>query len=281
MSRRLIALAAAATLTLAGCGGNGSGNGGTGGATGEGESDLAVVNAGKLTMCTHMSYPPFEFTDENGDVVGFDVDMARLVAEELGLDTDIEVVDTPFEQITSGVVFQAGQCDIALAGTTITDERANSVYFSDPYFDATQALMVPAGSDVTDLSDLQGRTLGVQTDTTGQIYAQQYADRDGYEMVVFDDLPTSLNAVMAGRVDAVINDNGVLFDFARQNPSTQVVNEFDTGEQYGMAAQKNDDKGTKIIDAANAAIADSKDDGRYDEIYQRWFGDTPSDSPTG
>lgn len=266
------ALAALFPLTLAACGSGGNGGSGSGGgATGAQSGGVQLVSPGKLTVCTHLTYKPFEF-NQDGKTVGFDIDIVDLAAKELGVET--QVVDIDFEQITTGAVFKAKKCDIAAAGTTITDARKQATLFSEPYFDATQALLTKKGSGVTDLASLRGKKLGVQTGTTGQEYGTKNQQANGYEMVVFEDLPLGVNAVKAGRVDAAINDNGVLYDFAKDNPDTQVVAEFATGEQYGISAMKDDANATAIIDKVNAAITKAKQDGAYDEIYKKWFGTT-------
>jgi len=122
---------------------------------------------------------------------------------------------------------------------------------------------------ITDLSGLKGKTLAVQTDTTGQKYAEDHKAEFGYNIKVFDDLPGSVNAVLAGSADAAINDNGVLYDFAKQNPTTKVVKEFATGEEYGFNVAKSN---TGLLDAINAALVEAKADGTYDKIYNKWFG---------
>ncbi|WP_226345217.1 ABC transporter substrate-binding protein [Agilicoccus flavus] len=270
------ALALALPLGLAACGSSG-GEQNTGSGSGStAAGGIQTVSPGKLTVCTHLSYPPFQF-NKDGKVVGFDVDVVDRAAKSMGLTQD--VVDIDFEQITTGAVFKAKKCDVAAAGMTITDERKKAVLFSEPYFDATQALIVKKGAGVTDLAALKGKKLGVQTGTTGQEYAKKNASA-GFSAVVFEDLPTSLNALKAGRVDATINDNGVLFDFAKQNPDTEVVAEFATGEQYGVAAKKDDPNAQQIITKINESIATSKQDGSYDETYKKWFGTAPGEKST-
>ncbi|WP_040155850.1 basic amino acid ABC transporter substrate-binding protein [Mobilicoccus massiliensis] len=271
--RRLAAVAAASVLVLAGCG-SGSGNGqAQPGASGTSDGGYQLVQPGKLMVCTHLAYKPFQFPDSSGKVVGFDVDMIDLVAKDLGVTQ--EIVDVPFDQIWSGAALQAGKCDLGAAGMTITPERANTVLFSDPYFDAEQALLTKQGSGITNLAQMKGKKLGVQTDTTGQKYADENASANGYQVVVFDDLPTSVNAVKSGNVDAAINDNGVLYDFAKDNTDTQVVTEFHTGEQYGIAARKDQPSGQKLIEEVNRVLEQSKTDGKYKEIYKKWFGTEP------
>lgn len=131
---------------------------------------------------------------------------------------------------------------------------------------------------ITDLSGLKGKTLAVQTDTTGQKYAEEHKAEFGYNIKVFDDLPGAVNAVLAGTADAAINDNGVLYDFAKQNPTTKVVKEFNTGEEYGFNVAKSN---TGLLDAINAALTEARADGTYKAIYQKWFGtDGPTDTAT-
>lgn len=224
-----------------------------------------LVTPGKLTMCTHLSYKPFEYKD--GDkVVGFDVDVVDLVAKKLGVTVD--VVDLPFEQITSGAAFTAKRCDVGAAATTIRADRQKAALFSDPYFKATQALLVKDAS-IKELDQLKGKIVGVQVNTTGLDYAKDNAAKYGYEVKVFDDFPTQANAVLAGTADAAINDNGVVYDFAKENPGVQVTKEFQTGEEYGINMALDN---TALLAVVNQALTDAKADGSYNTIYKKWFG---------
>jgi polar amino acid transport system substrate-binding protein len=234
------------------------------------EGGAKIVEEGKLTVCTHLPYKPFEF-NRGGEVVGFDIDLMDLVAEDLGLET--KVFDTPFEGIQSGQSLNTGQCDVAAAGMTITEERANAIDFSDPYFDATQALLVKKGAGITSMEDLAGKTLAVQVGTTGEIYGEENAP-DDTNLRSFEDLALLTAAVKTGQVDAAINDNGVLYDYVKDNPDTEVVTEFDTGEQYGFAVKKNGND--ELLQTVNDVLAKAKDDGTYDKIYEKWFGKATS-----
>jgi ABC-type amino acid transport substrate-binding protein len=148
--------------------------------------------------------------------------------------------------------------------------------YAQPSASASSTASAPAA--ITDLSGLKGKTLAVQTDTTGQKYAEEHKAEFGYNIKVFDDLPGAVNAVLAGTADATINDNGVLYDFAKQNPTTKVVKEFNTGENYGFNVAKSN---TGLLDAVDAALIQAKTDGTYKAIYQKWFGaDGPADVPT-
>jgi ABC-type amino acid transport substrate-binding protein len=141
---------------------------------------------------------------------------------------------------------------------------------------AAVATPMPAATRRTQPSRLEPKKLGVQTDTTGQIYAEDNKAANGYEIVVFDDGPTTLTGVLSGRVAAAINDNGTVYDFAKDNPTTTVSKEFNTGEQYGFMVQKDNANAAALLAVINDVIKTSKTDGSYDTIYKKWFGVQPA-----
>ncbi|MFC4005395.1 transporter substrate-binding domain-containing protein [Prauserella oleivorans] len=263
--RALVLLPALAlAATVAGCAEEVN----TGGQSQAGE-EVQLINEGQLTTCTHLPYPPFQFT-QNGQTVGFDVDIVDLVAKDLGVEQSI--FDTSFEGIESGQSFNTGQCDLAAAAITINDKRDRVMDFSKGYFDANQALLVKKGSGIQGLEQLRGKTLGVQLSTTGEDYAEQNKAKYGYTTRQFEDLALLQTAVKTGQVDAAINDNSVLYDFVKQNPDTEVTAEFETGEQYGIAVKT----GNGALRAKiNEVIDRAKQDGTYDRIYEKWFGKKP------
>lgn len=236
---------------------------------------IHLVNKNALTVCTHLPYKPFQFTNDKGDVVGFDVALLRLLADDLGVKE--KVVSMGWSQITSGAVFAAGKCDVAMGGATITPTRAKAVAFSDPYFNATQALLVKKGSHIKGPGDLSGKRLGIQADTTGAIFARKNADKYGYSTVVFDDLALETTAVSAGKVAASIGDNGAMYQYVADNAKTTIASEFDTGEHYGFMAKKDDDNASKLLDRLNKQIAKAHKDGQYDQIFKKWFGHVPGE----
>jgi polar amino acid transport system substrate-binding protein len=242
------------------------------------EDGINLVHKGKLTVCTHLPYKPFEFSDNSGDVVGFDVDLANLLANDLGVKLD--VVSIGWNMITSGAVFAADKCDIAMGGASITAKRKQSVQFSDPYFKASQALLVKKNSDISGLADMQGKRLGVQTATTGQVYAQKHADQYGYDMVVFGDLALLTTAVSSGKVDASMQDSAPLATYAKNIGDTKVVKRFDTGERYGFMAAKDNKNADKLIKRFNQDLAKARKDGTYAARYKHWFGLPPGHSET-
>jgi polar amino acid transport system substrate-binding protein len=244
---------------------------------------IKIVHEGHLTICTHLPYPPFQFTNDDGDLVGFDIDLLDLLADDLGLErTNDDIVNIAWEQVTSGAVFEADRCDVGMGAMTITNERANALTISDPYFEATQAMLVRKDEPYSSLEELDGERVGVQTDTTGQEYAQSLEDEMGYEVVKYDDLALELNALKAGNIAAAINDNSPLTDFAEKNSDTEVSAQFHTGEVYGFAFKKDDSNAEKLAERFNDLLAQAFDDGTYADIYQRWFGtDVPFDLPPG
>jgi polar amino acid transport system substrate-binding protein len=249
-------------MTLTACGSDSGGESAT-------VDGVKLVQAGKLTTCTHLPYEPFQF-EKDGEIVGFDVDLVDEVAAELGVEQAI--VNIPFETIQSGEALNAGQCDLAAAGMTITDVREENLDFSDPYFEATQALIAKTDSGLDSMEALSGKKLAVQLGTTGELYAKDHAP-DDTELVTFEDLALLLQAVKSGQVDAGINDNGVLLDYVQDNPDLAVTTEFDTGEQYGIGVRSGN---TALLEKINATLERVKSDGTYDTIYERWFGKAPT-----
>jgi polar amino acid transport system substrate-binding protein len=268
-ARVVVAAAAALTLTLTACGSDDSGSGGT--EDKAAAAGITLVKSGKLMVCTHLPYKPFQYKDGT-KVVGFDVDLLDLVAEDLGLEQ--EVVNIEWAQVTSGAAFAAKKCDMGMGAMTITPERQAAISITDPYMDATQVLMAKKDSGIKSLADLRGKKIGAQADTTGKKYADDNAKANGYTVIPFNDLALQENNVKSGRVDAAINDNGVLYDFVKANPDMAIVTEFNTGEQYGFGALK-DGSGPKLVAKFNELLTKAKSDGKYNEIYKKWFGVEP------
>lgn len=225
-----------------------------------------LVDSSKLKVCTSLPYAPFEYSDLDGNVVGFDMDLMDLIATELGVTR--EVVDTDFTGIQSGQAMGSSVCDIAAAAMTITPERQAAITFSDPYYAATQALLVPADSSIADLSGLSGQTLAAQSGTTGKIYADANAAEFGYTVVEYSNITEVEAAVQTGTAQAGIHDDGPLFDYVKTNPAFKVATTFATGEQYGFGMKLGN---TDLAAVANAVLKKAVDDGTYDTIKAKWF----------
>ncbi|MBK3634446.1 transporter substrate-binding domain-containing protein [Streptomyces sp. MBT97] len=264
---------AAGLMLVAAC--TSTDDGGSGSKTAAGGVEL--VKAGQLTTCTHLPYPPFQ-SEIDGKVQGFDVSLIDLVAEDLGVKQMI--TDTPFENFKTGAFLNSGQCDLAAAGMTITDERKKNVDFSDPYFDATQAVLVDKGAGVTSLADVKakGVKLGAQAQTTGE----DYAKKQGFDPVSFESSDAVLNGLRTGQVKAVIIDYPVVQGWLKTKANAdafKVVDNLNTGEQYGFTVKKGN---TKLVAAINKALADARADGTYKKLYEKWIGpyDAAAASPS-
>ncbi|MGW2828971.1 transporter substrate-binding domain-containing protein [Streptomyces sp. NPDC001286] len=263
-TRVLAATTATAGLVLvAAC--TSSGNGGSGSKTAAGGVEL--VKPGQLTTCTHLPYPPFQ-SEIDGKVQGFDVSMIDLVAKDLGVKQ--QILDTPFENFKTGAFLNSGECDLAAAGMTITAERKKNVDFSDPYFDATQALLVDKNSGITSLADAKAKKvkLGAQAQTTGE----DYAKKQGFDPVSFESSDAVLNGLRTGQVKAVVIDYPVVQGWLKNKANAnafKLAGQINTGEQYGFTVKKGN---TKLLAAVNKAIKNAKADGTYKKLYEKWIG---------
>nr|WP_240189013.1 ABC transporter substrate-binding protein [Nakamurella flavida] len=267
------ASSSAATAATSGSATSGSAASGSGVAAADVEAAKAsLISAGSLTVCTHLPYAPFESNDDAGETVGFDIDMMKLVATELGV--EVAVVDTPFEGIKSGQDMSTGKCDIAAAGMTINDERSKVILFSEPYFDATQALLVRSGDSYASLDDLSGKRVGAQSSTTGLDYANANAAESGYEVVEFQDLASEQQALVTNQIDGAINDLPVWSEYIKEQAgTTKIAAQFDTGEQYGFGMKLDN---TPLKSVVDATISKAQSDGTYDELYTQWIGEVPA-----
>lgn len=226
-----------------------------------------LVSPGVLTVCTSLPYPPFESADIDGNIIGFDMDLMDMLASDLGATKT--VIDTDFTGIKSGQAMTSGICDIAAAAMTINPEREAVISFSDPYYSASQALLVLDGSSVTGLADLSGKKLGAQSGTTGQSYAEKNAAANGYTVVEYTNITDVEAAVQSGNVDAGIHDDGPLYAYvAQQSGAFKIAANFATGEQYGFGAKLGN---TALVAVANAMLKRTMDDGTYKSTSEKWF----------
>ncbi|WP_328906897.1 transporter substrate-binding domain-containing protein [Streptomyces sp. NBC_00234] len=230
-----------------------------------------LVKSGQITTCTHLPYAPFQ-SEKDGEVVGFDVSMIDLVAEDLGVKQ--VVVDKSFETIKTGADLNAGVCDVAAAGMTITDERKQNLDFSVPYFDATQALLAQKGVKAATVEDITGQKLrlGSQSSTTGEDFAREH----GADPQSFESSDAELNGLRTGQVDVIVQDYPVVQNWLKDPANSakfEIVGNLDTGEQYGFAVRK--DGNAKLLALIDQAIKDAKADGTYKKLYEQWIGPMP------
>ncbi|MGH8870393.1 MAG: transporter substrate-binding domain-containing protein [Acidimicrobiia bacterium] len=259
-SFRLVALLAALTLVVAACGEDGE--------TGGDGSDLTLVSEGTLTVCTDAPYPPMEMEDADaeGGYTGFDIELMRAIADDLGL--GLAVNNTGFDPITSGLAMEAGDCDVAAASITINEEREENIDFSESYFTADQSLLASDESGLTALADFGGSSIAVQSGTTGEMYAQENAPDDA-ELVSFENPGDTFLALEAGTVQGVLQDIVPNAEYALNNEGFSIVETYPTDESYGFAVKE--EGAEDVLAAINASLAKLRDDGTYDQIYADWF----------
>jgi len=221
---------------------------------------------GVLLVGTDAAYPPFEFTDENGEIVGFEIDLLNAIAADAGF--EVQFVNAIFDTIFTALA--EGEFDMVMSAATITEEREEIVDFSDPYFNAGQSIVVRAdlAETVATPEDLVGLKVGVQRGTTGAEYASNI---EGIEVSEFDDITIAFQALKNGDVDAIINDDPVSADILANNPDIEavIVGEPLTDEFYGIAVQSGN---TELLDSINTSLANIIASGQYAEIYMEWFG---------
>ena len=259
-TRKYVAAIAVLTLAATACGSDEDSSGGD-----EAGADLALISGGTLTICSDVPFPPMEFEDPDGPggFNGFDIQLASTIAADLGL--EFAVVTPGFDAITSGLAMEAGDCDISVASITITEEREESIDFTDSYFSAEQSLLVADDSDATSTDDL-GK-IAVQSGTTGEIYAR---DNVTNELVSFEDAGSLYVALEAGEVEGVLTDQIGNQGYADANPGVgKVIATYDTQELYGMAVKE--DGSEALLEAVNGSLAKLREDGTYDEIFDTWF----------
>jgi len=271
----LLVLAVAAFV--AGCGGGqggggGGGGGGTGGGTAGGDTGSIEGSGETITVASDIAYQPFEYV-ENGEPVGFDIDLMREVGRRAGFTPEFQNVT--FDGIVPGL--GNNLYDAAISAMTITPEREESIDFSDPYINADQSLLVPADSGILSVDDLADTVVGVQLGTTGAAQAEEYqaAGQIG-EVRTFDTIEDAFAALENGQVDAVINDLPVSQSRAAQSDGRlEIVETIPTGEQYGIAFPTD----SELVEPTNQALEQIKQDGTYAEIYEKWFGAPPEVIP--
>lgn len=267
---RVAAAAAAAALLLSACGDD-DGDAGDGGATAEGDggADFGLVQDGTLTVCSDVPYPPLEFEDPDSPsgYSGFDIDLMQAIADNLEL--ELAVQDVGFDPLQSGAVLAAGQCDVGASAMTITEDRQENLDFSDPYYDSLQSLLVPADSGITTIDDLVGMTVGVQQGTTGEIFATENLPDGANDPQAFPSDGELWPALQAGNIAAILQDFPPNYEHAEADPNFEIVETFETDEQYGFAFAKGEK--TALLEAVNEQLQALRDDGIYDELHQQYF----------
>lgn len=250
MSKKFLALVAASALAvtslLSGCGAEKT----------TPDADVKETQAKVIKMGTNAAFPPYEFK-EGEEFKGIDVEIADAIAKELGM--ELEIVDMEFDSIITSV--QKGEVDFGMAGMTVTDERKEEVDFTSSYATGVQVIVVSEGSDITTIDDLEGKKIGTQLGTTGDIYSK---DDFGEENVVsYSKGADAIIALKGGDVDAVIIDNEPAKAFVADNEGLKILDTEYAIEDYAIAIAKDN---TELLDEINAALEKLTADGTIDKI---------------
>ena len=224
--------------------------------------ELKTAQEGKLVMVTNAEFPPYEY-HEGDEIVGIDAEIAAAIADKLGLELVIE--DIAFDSIIPELV--SGKADFAMAGMTVTDERKQSVDFSNTYAKASQKVIVQEGSDITTPDDLTGKIVGVQLGTTGDLYVTDL-EAEGTTVERFSKGFEAVQALSQGKVDAVVIDEQPAQVFVSQTEGLVILDDSFTDEEYAAAVKKGN---TALLNAINDALAELDEAGELDAIVAKYI----------
>lgn len=262
-SLKPLALLAVLPLALTGCVSTANENS-------DANGEVSLVKSGTLSVCTNTPYKPFEY-EENGTIVGLDADIANAISSDLGVKAQLTSIS--FEGLDSGTGLATGQCDIALAGIGVTDERKSKMEFTTVYFDDNLAILVPKGSSITSAADLKGVSVGAQQATSGETYAKE----NGAEVIQYEDTSLMFSALKTGQVKAVAANLSVVSEALTNDPDSFKIayQDSENTEQIAAAVSSNN---KALLTKANATIAKLKKNGELDKMKAKWVGTTSSTS---
>ncbi len=266
-------VAALLVLSMAGCGGSAA-TGDTEATTEAGVTQTVdaessapkTSNEGKLVWATNAEFPPYEYHDVNGEVAGIDAEIANYIGEQLGLEVSCE--DMQFDSIIPAVT--SGKADLGIAGMTITEDRLVNVNFSTPYISAGQVIIVKEDSPITGVTDLRGKTIGVQLGTTGDSYVSDPTNIEGASVERYNKGFEAVQALTQGKIDAVVIDNEPAKSFVATGDGIKILDEPVTEEEYAIAISKDNEE---LLEAVNGVLSDMQDNGKLEEIISKYIGD--------
>jgi len=226
-----------------------------------GKSGGMTVTEGKLTMATNAYFPPYEYY-EGSEIVGIDAEIAKAIADKLGL--ELEIADMEFDSIITAV--SSGKADLGLAGMTVTEERLKNINFSDSYAQGVQVVIVKQGSEIKSIDDIAGHSIGVQLATTGDIYAQSDFGNDN--VVEFNKGNDAIMALLSDKVDCVIIDNEPAKSYVSANEGLVILDTEYVTEDYAACISKENEA---LLKAVNEALADLTADGTIQAILDKYI----------
>lgn len=224
-------------------------------------TDLKTVTEGVLTMSTNAAFPPYESTDDSGNVVGIDADIAAAIAEKLGLKLQIDDMD--FDGALAAP--QSGKSDIVMAGVTVNEDRLLTLDFTESYATGVQVVIVPEGSDVT-LDNLGEQQIGTQRGTTGYIYCTDDYGED--HVVAYDDAIAAVKALNNGQIDCVVINSAPAQELVKANPGLTILDTEYVTEDYAIGVAKGN---TALLDAVNGALKELVEDGTVQSIIDKYI----------
>jgi arginine/lysine/histidine transporter system substrate-binding protein len=219
-----------------------------------------------VVMATSADYPPYEFIDSSSgsqEVVGFDVDIAQEIAEELGYELEINNID--FNGLIPAL--QSERADFVMAGMTPTEDRKQNVDFSQIYYEAANTIVTTKDSGLTTTESLNGKVVGVQL---GSIQEQAAKEIQGANVKALNRINEMIQELKAGRVDALIVEDTVAAGYVEANPDLQFTVIPSTGESGSAIAFP---KGSPLREEFEPVLQEMIDSGRIDELVIKWFGD--------
>jgi ABC-type amino acid transport substrate-binding protein len=227
---------------------------------------------GKITVASNIAYPPFEFSPK-GKPKGFDIDLMNEIARRAGFEVRYENVQ--FDSILRGL--DADLFDASISAMSITTEREKQLDFSDPYFNANQALVVESDSRIKAVGDLAEATVGVQAGSTGQLKGEDlHEDGQVGKVKPYRTIGEAFSDLRAGKIEGVIYDLSAVHKKVTENKGEiRYVESISTGEQYGIAFPKD----SPLVEPVNQALTEMKEDGTYEELYEKWIGMPPEEIP--
>ena len=236
-------------------------------ASAETAGELTTVTPGKLTMSTNAAFPPYEMTDDNGNYVGIDIEVAQAIADKLGLELQVDDMDFDAALLAA----QTGKSDMVMAGVTVTEERQTVMDFSNTYATGIQVVIVPEDSDIASIDDMTGKMIGVQRGTTGDLYCSASVEDGGFgeeNVTPYDNGLTAVQALMNGQVDCVVIDNAPAQEFVAANPGLKILDTEYANEEYAIGVAKGN---TQLLDAINGALEELQADGTVQSIVDKYI----------
>ncbi len=227
----------------------------------ESDGALTTVTDGVLTMSTNAAFPPYEMTDDNGDIIGIDADIAAAIADKLGL--ELEILDMDFDAALLAV--QQGKSDMVMAGVTVNEDRLAVMDFSETYANGVQVIITQEGSDVT-IDNLGEKMIGTQRGTTGNIYCTDDYGED--HVIAYDNGITAVQALVNGQIDCVVIDKAPAESFVAANPGLTILDTEYVTEDYAIGFAKGN---TALVDAVNGALSELIEDGTVQSIVDTYI----------